>query len=296
MKNILPPPLRGVLTLTLYLLNTVFWATPILVCAILKLIVPLARWRTLCGRILDGSAASWVAANIGIQNCFSRTRWDVIGLEKLDRRGWYLVVANHQSWVDILALQKVFHRRIPFLKFFLKKELFWIPVLGLCWWALDFPFMKRYSPAFLKKHPHMKGRDLDITRRACEKFKTRPVSIMSFVEGTRFTNEKHVRQCSPYTYLLKTRSGGIAFVLSAMGRQLQRILDVTIVYPDGIKTFWDFACGNVREVKVHIRSLPVTDELMGDYRQDRKFRIQFHDWLNSLWLEKDRRIEGFMPS
>ncbi len=65
------------------------------------------------------------------------------GVDSLHQRGWYLVSSNHQSWVDILVLQRIFHGRIPFLKFFLKQELIWVPVIGLAWWALDFPFMKR---------------------------------------------------------------------------------------------------------------------------------------------------------
>jgi 1-acyl-sn-glycerol-3-phosphate acyltransferase len=294
MLKILPPPVRGVLSLTLYILNTVFWAIPILAFAILKLIIPIRGWRVLCGKIRDGSANNWVAVNILIQRLFCRIKWDVEGLENLDLKGWYLVVANHQSWVDIVVLQKVFYRKIPFLKFFLKKELFWVPVLGLCWWALDFPFMKRYTPAFLKKHPHLKGKDLEITRQACKKFRTLPVSIMNFVEGTRFTREKHNRQKSPYTNLLKTRAGGMAFVLSTMGEQLHRIIDVTIVYPRGAQNFWAFVCGEVREIKVCINSIPVTEELLGDYRGDRAYRVQFHAWLNNLWAEKDRRMDGMI--
>lgn len=154
--------------------------------------------------------------------------------------------------------------------------------------------MKRYSPGHIKKHPHLKGKDLEVTRRACEKYKNQPVSIMNFVEGTRFTPEKHKRQKSPYTNLLKTRAGGVAYVLYAMGEQLKRIVDVTIVYPEGNKNFWNFLCGDVHEIKVRIQTLPITRELVGDYRGDLVFRIKFHKWLNNLWLEKDRRIEGLI--
>ena len=111
---------------------------------------------------------------------------------------------------------------VPFLKFFLKKELIWVPILGIAWWALDFPFMKRYSAAVLKKRPHLRGKDIEITRQACKKFKSLPVSIMNFVEGTRFTREKHDKQKSPFTHLLKPKAGGIGFVLSTMGEQLQQ--------------------------------------------------------------------------
>jgi len=294
MPKILPSPLRGVLSLLLYVLNTVFWAIPLLLFALLKLLLPVAGWQRVCAAILNGIATSWIAVNNFNQTLLCDIRWDVDGTAALQKRGWYLVLANHQSWVDILVLQNIFHRRIPFLKFFLKKELFWVPILGLCWWALDFPFMKRYSKSFLKKKPHLKGKDFETTARACQKFKHLPVSIMNFVEGTRFTREKHATQGSPYTHLLKTRAGGIAFVMGAMGEQLDRILDVTIVYPQGIKSFWAFLCGEVNEIKVRIDAIAITEDLRGNYAADRHFRAHFHNWLNQLWAEKDRRIRGLL--
>jgi 1-acyl-sn-glycerol-3-phosphate acyltransferase len=205
-----------------------------------------------------------------------------------------LVLANHQSWVDILVLQRIFHRKIPFLKFFIKKELIWFPVLGQAWWAMDFPFVKRYTKSDLRKKPHLKGKDLEITRKACQKFKKIPISIMNFVEGTRFTNEKHRRQQSPYPHLLKPKAGGIAFVLGSMGKQIHRVLDVTIVYPDGVSNFWALLCGKIREVKVRVRSLPVSPGLLGDYANDGTFRAGLQRWLNNIWAEKNRYIEEMM--
>jgi 1-acyl-sn-glycerol-3-phosphate acyltransferase len=198
--------------------------------------------------------------------------------------------------VDILVLQRIFHRKIPFLKFFIKKELLWLPILGQAWWAMGFPFVKRYTKSDLQKNPHLKGKDLAITRKACQKFKTNPISIMNFVEGTRFTNEKQRRQQSPYSHLLKPKAGGIALVLSSMGEQIQRVLDVTIVYPDGVTNFWAFLCGKIRKINVHVRSLPVSAELLGDYTNDRQFRAELQRWLNNIWTEKNRTIEEIITS
>lgn len=290
----LPGPLRGVLSFSGYIVNTLFWCVPILGFGLLKALVPVASWRRLCSRIVNGSATRWIGLNNFNQRLTSATRWEVRGLDALASRGWYMVVANHQSWVDILVLQRIFHGRIPFLKFFLKKELFWFPIMGLAWWALDFPFMKRYSKSFLKKHPQLAGRDLEITRQACEKFKTIPVSIMNFVEGTRFTTAKHARQRSPYTHLLRPKAGGIAFAISAMGERLDQLLDVTIVYPRGVQNFWDFLCGNIPEIQVRVRSLPIGAELRGDYFSDREYRRGFQSWLNDLWTQKDAQIETLL--
>ena len=156
---------------------------------------------------------------------------------------------------------------------------------GLAWWALDYPFLERTSSA---------QKDIETTMRACEKFKTFPVSIMNFVEGTRFTAEKHREQRSPYSRLLKPKAGGIAFVLAAMGEQLDSILDVTIAYPEGAEGFWAFLCGRVTEIKVRVKWLPITEELTGDYFKDREFRKRFMRWLNALWVEKDRRLAALL--
>lgn len=248
-------------------------------------------WRKLCDATLNWLASSWIAVNNVNLRLVSNTHWNVRGIEGLKLDEWYLVVANHQSWVDILVLQKIFHRQIPFLKFFLKKELIWVPVLGLAWWALDFPFMKRYSRAFLEKHPHLRGRDIEITRKACKKFETVPVSIMNFVEGTRFTREKHARQASPYQHLLRPKSGGIAFVLSAMGDQLNSIVDVTIFYPRGAGTFWDLICGCIPEIQVQVQLIPIGGEIRGDYFNDLAFKQRFQAWINAFWADKDRQID-----
>jgi 1-acyl-sn-glycerol-3-phosphate acyltransferase len=286
--------IRGGLSILLYLFNTVICCIPLFGVALVKLLLPVPPIQTGCRHVLTAIANAWIAVNNLNQKIFNGIRWDVDGIDNLDPNGWYMVVANHQSWVDILVLQNVFYRKIPFLKFFLKKELFWLPLLGQAWWALDFPFMKRYSRQFLKKNPHLIGKDLEITKKACEKFKSMPVSVMNFVEGTRFTREKHVHQRSPYNHLLRTRAGGMAFVLAAMGDQLRYIVDVTIAYPQGVVSFWDFACGRVREIKVRVKTLPVSSQMVGDYLRDMRFKRDFQDWLNRLWLDKDRDIAGML--
>ena len=296
MTTLLPGILRGSLSMALFIINTVFWSIPLFVLAAAKAIVPSKSWRRRCNRMLNALAENWIWVNNQIHKLFGNTHWDVQGLDALERSEWYLVMANHQSWVDIVVLQKVFYRKIPFLKFFIKKELFWLPILGQAWWAMDFPFVKRYTKNVLQKKHHLKGKDLEITREACKKFKKMPISIMNFVEGTRFTNEKHHSQQSPYAHLLKPKAGGVAFVLGAMGEQIHCILDVTIVYPDGIADFWAFLCGKIEKIKVRVRSLPVSAELLGDYTNDEHFRTELQRWLNNMWAEKSRSIEELMTS
>ncbi|WP_166838444.1 acyltransferase [Rheinheimera pleomorphica] len=288
MLHFLPRPITGTLSLLLYILNTLFWFVPVLLLALLKL-PPITRWQSWMTYLLDACAVAWISVNNFTTRLFTRIRWHVSGLEKLSRKDWYLVLANHQSWADILVLQKVFNRKIPFIKFFLKKELIYVPFLGICWWALDFPFMKRYSKAFLQRNPHLQGKDIETTRKACRKFRFKPAAIMNFVEGTRFTHDKHDKQQSPYHNLLKPKAGGAAFVLGAMGEQLHKILDITIYYPKGIPTFWDYISGKVRDITVQIKVLPITPELLGDYN-DNQYRERFQQWINQLWQQKDLQL------
>ena len=290
MFSFLPQVVRGVLSIVLYTVNTVFWCIPLFIIAILKFCIPIAAFRRLCNRILIHISFAWIRCNNFNQDLFHKLDIVVEGVEKLKPDDWYLVVSNHQTWVDILVLQRIFYRRIPFLKFFLKKELIWVPILGLAWWALDFPFMKRYSGEFLKKNPHLKGKDIEITKKACEKFSEMPVSVMNFLEGTRFTGHKHQSQQSPYNHLLRPKAGGIAFVLAAMGNHLNSIVNVTIVYPPGPKSFWDFLCGRVTCIRVHVEVLPIAEQLIGDYFEDEIFRDGFQEWVNELWADKDRRM------
>lgn len=294
MLNFLPAKLIGFLSLILYTLNTIFWLLPILIFALLKALIPISFSQKFFSYLLDLMASSWVAMNTLHQKLFTKVEIQVIGLEELNRKDWYLVLANHQSWVDIMVLQRALHGQIPFIKFFLKKELIYVPIIGLAWWALDFPFMKRYSQSFLRKNPHLKGKDLETTRKACAKFKHKPVSVMSFIEGTRYTQEKHDKQNSPYNYLLKPKAGGIAFVLDAMGEHLNTIVDVTIYYPEGIPTFVDFLCGRVKKVQIEVHTTEITKELTGDYFNDRSFKIYFQKWLTQFWHEKDVRLKNMM--
>jgi 1-acyl-sn-glycerol-3-phosphate acyltransferase len=297
MLNSLAPALVGLIAGLLLALNALFWVPILLSFALLKLIIPVKQVRLLVDPILLRIAEAWIAGNSGWMRLTQRTVWDVQGIDGLNHRSWYLVNCNHQSWVDILVLQHLFNRRIPLLKFFLKQQLIWVPVMGLAWWALEFPFMRRHSEEFLKKHPEMRGKDQATTRKACEKFALIPTSVMNFLEGTRFTPAKHLRQKSPYKHLLRPKAGGMALALNAMGDKFQAILDVTIVYPDGAPQFTEFLKGRLKRVIVRVRSLAVPQHLVqGDYAGDPAVREAYQQWVHQLWLEKDAQIASLIAS
>ncbi len=287
--------LTGCFVTLLLLLNTLVLFGPLMVFALLKLVLP-GRLRDYASAAVMWIAETWAEIDKLIFALCIPTRWDIRGGEGLRVDTSYLVVSNHQSWVDIPALIQTLNRRTPFFKFFLKKELIWVPFLGLAWWALDYPFMKRDSKAFLVKHPELQGKDLEITKAACELFKRQPVTVVNYLEGTRFTPAKRQQQGSPFQHLLKPKAGGVAFVLAAMGEQLDAMLDVTVVYPqERIPGFWDLICGSVPKVIIDIRTRELDPALwQGDYENDPAFRQQVQDWVNRLWTDKDQRISELL--
>ncbi|MEO8297814.1 MAG: acyltransferase [Burkholderiales bacterium] len=287
----LPAALRGALTGLTLGLNTLLVFSLMVPPALLKLLFRFDAVRRPCDRALNALASGWVAVNSAWIAAVGPVQWDVQGLDGLRRGGWYLVSSNHQSWVDILVLQRVFHGRIPFLKFFLKRELIWVPVIGLAWWALDFPFMKRGAGQGARSN------DLQTTREACERFKRIPTSVINFVEGTRFTPAKQTEQKSPYRHLLKPKLGGLAIALATMGEQFEALLDVTVVYPQGTPSFWDLLCGRASAVTVRVqqRAIPA-DMLGGDPIRDKRYRLRIGRWVEQQWQDKDALIDTLLTS
>lgn len=277
----------GIATTFLFLLTTLLAIVPLLPLALAKWVIPAKTWQKTANRALDWIASRWMDLNSAHQKLLTGTHVQLDGDLDLRRDEWYLMIPNHQTWVDILVILRVFNGRIPYVKFFLKKSLIWVPFLGLAWWALEFPFMRRYSKDDIARNPALKGRDIEETRRACAHFAHDPVTIINFVEGTRFTPQKHAAQASPYRHLLIPKAGGIAFTLAAMDGQLHTLLDLTLYYPDGRPSYWEYASGRVRTVRVHVRQRPIPANLLGDYDKDPEFREAFQQWLNQLWREKD---------
>jgi 1-acyl-sn-glycerol-3-phosphate acyltransferase len=285
--------LTGATTFLLLLLNTLTLIGPMMLIALFKVVLPGKRAKAACSRGVMWIAETWAEICKAIFALMTPTRWDIRGDQNLRSDTSYLVVCNHQSWVDIAALVQTFNRKTPYFKFFLKKELIWVPFLGLAFWALDYPFMKRYSKELLEKRPELKGKDLEITKAACEKFADMPVTVVNFLEGTRCTPEKQARQQSPYKHLLRPKAGGVAFVMAALGDDLDALLDVTIAYPEGKPPgFWALLSGQLERVIIDVRTHNLDPALWaGDYQEDAAFRAGVQRWVSDLWEQKDARIE-----
>lgn len=290
----LPKPMVGIIAILLYAINFVLWFIYLFLAALCKWIVPNKKWRQIWQPALNKVAPGWMAGNNLVMRLTTRIQWDVQGLETLNPQTWYLLIANHQAWTDILVLFKVLVTKISPIRYFLKEELRWVPFLGQACWLLDFPFMKRHSPTTIARHPELRLQDIETTRKSCEKFKTTPITLINFAEGTRFRLNKHQKQKSPYQHLLKPKAGGIAFTLSAMDGQIKEILDVTLVYSPHRASFWDFCCGKINKITVKIRTIPITEAWQGDYVQDKIFRQRFQQCINQLWQEKEETIRKLL--
>ncbi|BDB24043.1 acyltransferase [Cupriavidus sp. P-10] len=284
--------ITGIVSWIVLVASTLFWCALLFPLALLKLALPFAAVRRRIDPMLNGIATAWISCTSGWFARIQQAPWDIQGNTGLRYADWYLVNCNHQSWADIFVLQRALNRRIPLLKFFLKQQLIYVPVIGLAWWALDFPFMKRHGKAELRRNPALRRQDQETARRACEKFSLVPTSVMVFAEGTRFTEAKRAAQASPYRHLLKPKAGGLAVALNAMGTRFRSMIDVTIAYPDGVPSFWDLACGRAGMVVVRMHQLPVPPSFCeADYATNKAFRTEFHHWLAQQWQDKDDEIE-----
>jgi 1-acyl-sn-glycerol-3-phosphate acyltransferase len=285
----------GIISALFLLAYTLFLGVFLYAFVMLKILLPDALVRRLIDPPIVLIATLWIQGILFWLNRVYRIQWDIDGMQRHSLEQWFLITANHQSWVDIFVLYQAYLKKAPLLKFFIKKELGYVPVVGQAWWALDFPFMRRYSKAFLRKHPEKAGDDLIETQQACRKFSYQPTSVMNFLEGTRFTAEKHASQNSPYRHLLKPKTGGLAFAIQALGDRFSALTNVTIVYPDGIPSFWDMMCGRLQRVIVRIQEEPIPAHFtQGDYQNDRQLRAEMQHWTSTIWQAKDRQIEDIL--
>ena len=294
MLSFLPGWLLLPFSFSLFALNLALWGILVTPLGIIKLLLPFKAVHRITGLAGKGCYRGWTIGNTSLINLFNKVDWQITGAQELEQQSWYLLISNHRSWLDIPVVSTVAHRRIPEPKFFLKDELKWLPFLGTGCWALDMPFMKRYSAAQLAKRPQLKGKDIATTRASCQKFQTVPTTIINFVEGTRFTEQKKADKRSPFQYLLPPKAGGIAFTLASMGEQFNAILDFTLLYPDNPHNVaLDMLMGKLKRIVVQVEVLPVDQQVIGDYFNDEQFRERFQLWLNQRWQLKDQRIAQY---
>ncbi|WP_148254057.1 acyltransferase [Aidingimonas lacisalsi] len=284
--------LKGIISVLLLCLNTLFWTPPLLLLTLIKLTMPTRRLQRYILGGLNRVALNWIGVNLWWMRHWLKPQLQTRLPDGLSLDRWWLVISNHQCWTDIFVLQMALHRRIPMPRFFLKRELFWVPIVGLAWWALEFPFLRRYRRQQIERNPRLAERDRRATERMCQRAQDMPIAIYNFVEGTRFTQTKHAAQQSPFRHLLRPKAGGTAQVINLMGRRLSGILDATLIYATPSPSFWRFLCAREGPIRLEVNHLDVPNWMTsGNYHQDPEYKERFQSWLNALWEEKDRRLD-----
>jgi 1-acyl-sn-glycerol-3-phosphate acyltransferase len=267
-------------------------------------------WLMGVGKVITGAsiadkaiikiATHWISSNSAlIDNMLPRKDWRISLPDDIHTNGKYLLVSNHQSWVDTSIVQYIGEKRLPLTRFFTKFELIYIPIVGQAFYFLDFPMMRRHSKEAIAKNPALKGKDIEEAKRACALLKDKPFTLLNYLEGTRFTKAKQAQQKSPYTHLLKPRAGGLSLAISALGEDIDGILDMTIVYPDGVPSYGDLWKGNIKRLGVDLRYIDIPDALFesikqGGYENDEDTKAQMFDWVEQVWRQKDERISTML--
>lgn len=278
----------------LQLCNMSFWGGLVILFGLVRFMLPIRIINKFLLRVMHRLYLSFGIISVVMIKMFNPIEIKIEIDQPLSKQKWYLITANHISYLDIILLIDFCATRIPPPKFFLKKELIWLPFVGLSAWALDMPFMQRYSRKFLEKYPHLKGKDIETTKKSCEKFIDTPTTVINFVEGTRFTKLKHEERKSPFSHLLRPKAGGIAFTLTAMGELFSNILDITIAYPNSEHPMMDMLSGRMSNIIIDVKSLDVSNDLIGDYFDNPTFQSKFQQWINELWANKNERMRKWM--
>ena len=248
-------------------------------------LIPLKSIKKNIGK-LSNEIGSLIVATLKLSiKAIHRPKWEFELPENLGTSNWYIGMSNHLSWGDIFILLFAGHRKVPLLKFFMKDELKWIPILYLVHKTVDMPFLKRHSMKSLKKNPELRKLDMIAAQKAAKRFARNPSVAFSFAEGTRYTPEKHATQSSPYFYLLKPKIGALNIALSGMPK-VSHLLDFTIIYKTNKTSAWNFVCGDMNDVKVIARSYKLPKKILERNYSDAEYKKIFQNFINDIWKEK----------
>ena len=280
----------GITSITILVLNTFILSCLLIPLGIIKFFLPITALKVLFTKFIIKVGELWIFTNKIWVKALHSPKWQIIGKENIKSDGWTIATSNHQSFADIFLLQDITNRKMPMLKFFMKYVLIYVPVIGLSWWALDMPFLKRYTKKQLENNPELHGKDVREMKRALKHYALYPVTVFSFAEGTRFTIKKNLHQKSPFKNLLKPKEGGLATALSLVN-EIDSLIDFTIKFDTKKRSFWDYLCGRMNSVKVIIREIKIPAKFLNiDLLENKILRSEFKDWLHDIWNEKDTLI------
>lgn len=251
--------------------NLVLWIVPLVLLTLARALAPAPGFRTACTRTIDHIYRLAVHVDSFLLQRTLGIDIRIHGDRPVDSRQTCIVVSNHRSWFDILLLQHTITGQGPILKFLIKRELVWVPVVGWICLALDFPRLERGRRAGGRE------RDLNSVVAATVGLRDSPGALVSFAEGTRFTRRKHQERGSDFRHLLNPRAGGLTVMLEELPDV--PVIDVTIIYSTDDISFWRCLAGELKSVDLILNACHAND--IADVRE----------WLNERWRAKDELIE-----
>ena len=275
----------GILTFFAILIILTFAVTLLTIVNIPR-IIPNKNLKVSLGSISNTMGSATVASITTALKILHKLEWDFQIPEDVNADTWYIAMSNHQSWADIFILLAAGHKKIPLLKFFMKKELQWIPIIYLVHKTIDMPFLNRHSQKQIEANPELKKLDYQNAETAAKRFSRNPSTAFSFAEGTRFTHEKHLAQASPYKNFLTPKIGALAIALKGMP-QVNELIDFTVIYSTNKRSTWDFLCGEMSQAKVYAKAHQIPETLKGkNFDQEEEYRKEFKNFIEKIWKEK----------
>lgn len=208
---------------------------------------------------------------------------------KLPDRENAIVFSNHQGMIDIPALMPMAWRkgRLGDMKYFVKDVLKYFPGPG---WGMVF-----LDCLFVKRDWYL---DKDKIHKTFDKFKTNqiPIWLISFLEGTRVTNEKlddsrifASKKGMPLPmHVLIPRTKGFIGAINGLRNYVDAVYDFTIGYPGGVPSLWQLMKGHTRTFHLHVQRFPIAELPLSD--------DDLASWVLERYRIKDQLLAEFNRS
>ena len=197
-----------------------------------------------------------------------------------------ILVCNHQQMTDITLLMALAKGkgRLGDMKFFVKDALKYVPGVG---WGMF--FMGHF---FVKRNWNEDRASIEQTFAGILSDNI-PVWLISFVEGTRSTPKK-IEASQAYArekghretqHVLLPRTKGFVASMEGLRGYVDAVYDITIGYPEGVPSLWQFVKGYVPLAHMHLRRYPIA-EMPED-------AAELNQWLFDRFVEKGELLDGY---
>lgn len=168
------------------------WGGLIILLGLVKFIMFNGKIRIVWNKVMYGLMFSFGWVSVFMICLFNCVDIECLVYGELFKDCWYLIIVNYLSYFDIILFIEFVINCIFVFKFFFKKELIWLLFVGFGVWVFDMLFMYRYICVYLEKYLEKKGKDFEIIKVYCEKFRMVFIMVINFVEGIWFILLKYL--------------------------------------------------------------------------------------------------------